>query len=64
MTRLCSKCGWPMMVIKATVGVIGWQPHTHKRFNKPADPILLYKCPKCGALENGYSMHIEVIDGR
>ena len=61
MTRLCSKCGWPMFPIKATTGVHGWKSN-YKFAHKTEDPILLYKCEKCGELENGFSMRIKVAD--
>ena len=45
MTKICKSCNWPMIVIKATTGLMdlgGDEP--------PEDPIIFYKCPKCGKL--------------
>lgn len=62
MTRICEKCQVPLLVIKATTGIIGWNSTNYKRTNKPSNPILLYKCPKCGRLEDGFSMRVRITD--
>ena len=48
MTTICKPCNWPMIVIKATTGIGGWEGH--KFYHDFEDPIIFYKCPKCGKL--------------
>jgi len=45
MTKICRPCNWPMIVIKATTGILELGQTT-----PPEDPIIFYKCPKCGKL--------------
>lgn len=50
-----------MLVIEASTGIMGWMGDwNHKWRNEPSDPIILYKCPKCGELEEVNLMKVNI----
>ena len=63
MTKICKDCNWPMFVIKANVGVVGWTSN-HKYENTVKEPIIFYKCPKCGKLTEESIIKIQGVDGQ
>ena len=52
MTKICLKCRYPLLVIKASTGCMGWSNTTKRYIEETSEPILLYKCVKCGDLWN------------